>query len=89
MPCGNAARYRERSSNIAGHWDYPEYERTSPVRDGLNALDVSSLGCRFTKLDVFRNCARDPAQLERLYDTCELPSGFTQKDFVSPLPSGI
>jgi glycosyltransferase involved in cell wall biosynthesis len=79
--CGNTDAIARGVPNIAGHWDYPEYEKDTPVRDGLNALtyrrwDVDSLA------DVFRNCARDPAQLERLYDTCELPSGFTRKDFI-------
>ena len=79
--CGNGHAIARGIPNIAGHWDYPEYEMESPVREGVNALlyrrwDVDSLA------DVFRDCARNPARLERLYDTCELPSGFTQKDFI-------
>jgi len=79
--CGNGHAIARGIPNIAGHWDYPEYEKESPVREGVNALtyrrwDVDSLA------DVFRGCARDPGRLECLYDTCALPSGFTQKDFV-------
>jgi len=67
---------------IAGRWDYPEYATESPIREGINALtyrrqDAASLA------EVLQNSTRDPTQLEVRYEHCELPPGFTHKDFIN------
>jgi len=79
--CGNIHAIARGIPTIAGRWDYPEFERESAVREGVNALtyrrwDMDSLA------EVLRTCTHDPGRLERLYDRCELPPGFTHKDFI-------
>jgi glycosyltransferase involved in cell wall biosynthesis len=78
---GNLHAIARGVPNIATRWDYPGYEQSSILRDGINGLtfkrgDIGSLA------EVIQKCVQNPSVLERMYDTCELPPGFTFNDFV-------
>ena len=84
--CGNATVTSYGIPTIASDWRFDGYERESFLRENSNCIfykkwDVSSLMGKFQQL------AANPTILEDIFDSFEMPAGFTHKDFIKRILS--
>jgi glycosyltransferase involved in cell wall biosynthesis len=79
--CGNPSATARGIPTISSRWEHTNSEKETPAREGINALLYDKWNSD-SLAEVLRSCTENPTLLERLYETCEFPPGFTHKDFI-------